>query len=96
VTGAGVDRPAWCASSVGDGRVVQDPGEVPVDLGVGAEGGARQGERPAVVRPEGCDENGDHGDEEDDVHGRKSAPIVIPPRVAEESIIDKILPIVRS
>ncbi|GAB3888155.1 hypothetical protein GCM10028802_40450 [Terrabacter terrigena] len=78
-----------------DGGVVQDPDEIAVDLGVGAERGARQRERPAVVRPEGCDESDDHGDEEDDVHGRKFALTIIPPRVAELTTVDKILPDMR-
>src|SRR6476619_8526504 len=78
--------------SVCDGHVVAHALDVPVERGVRAERGPRERERPAVVRPEGGDDGDDHDEEEDGVHGRKSALTVIPPRVAERSLFDKILP----
>ena len=64
-------------------------GEVRAQGCPGESGGA------AVVGPEGEDENDEGGEGDDDVHGRKSALIMIPPRVAELTTIDKILPSVR-
>lgn len=77
---------------MGDRGVVQHALEVAVDLRVRAERRPGEPEGLAVVRLEGRDDESDEDEEEDDVHGRKSARIVMLPRVAEPSMLDKILP----
>ena len=75
------------------GQVVEHPVDVMVDVEVGSERSARQAGRATVVRRQGDDE-GDEGCEgDDDVHGRKSALVHIPPPVAVLSLAIDFLPI---
>ncbi|HSU75001.1 MAG TPA: hypothetical protein VLI66_08665 [Terrabacter sp.] len=55
--------------SVGDGDVVKHAVEVTVNVCVGTERCPRQREGSAMVRPEGGQENDEHGEKEKSVHG---------------------------